>query len=249
MHPVEVRRRALDLLATGRSLNSVSNQLGVSRAALREWRDRGPEPRTRSARCCVCDGGKPDEAGYSTLLGYYLGDGCISKARRTYSLRVSCDRTYPGIIADVGDAIALVHPGAGICHVQGPGVVVVQNCWNHWPCVFPQHGPGRKHERLLVLADWQREIVTAHPAELLRGLFNSDGCRSANWATRPVAGVTKRYDYPRWQFVNHSSDIRQWCCDALDLLEIPWRQSSWTTISVSRREGVAKLDALIGPKH
>lgn len=249
MHPVEVRRRALDLLATGRSLNSVSNQLGVSRAALREWRDRGPEPRTRSARCCVCDGGKPDEAGYSTLLGYYLGDGCISKARRTYSLRVSCDRTYPGIIADVGDAIALVHPGAEICHVQGPGVVVVQNCWNHWPCLFPQHGPGRKHERLLVLADWQREIVTAHPAELLRGLFNSDGCRSANWATRPVAGVTKRYDYPRWQFVNHSSDIRQWCCDALDLLEIPWRQSSWTTISVSRREGVAKLDALIGPKH
>jgi hypothetical protein len=127
--------------------------------------------------------------------------------------------------------------------------VITTVSWKHWPCLFPQHGPGRKHERKLVLADWQREIVTAHPAELLRGLFHSDGCRSANWATRPVAGVKKRYDYPRWQFVNHSADIRQWCCDALDQLGIPWRQSSWKTISVSRREGVAALDALIGPKH
>lgn len=30
------------------------------------------------------------------------------------------------------------------------------------------------------LADWQREIVSAHPGRFLRGLFNSDGCRIAN---------------------------------------------------------------------
>jgi len=128
-------------------------------------------------------------------------------------------------------------------------VVVVQNCWNHWPCVLPQHGPGRKHERDLVLERWQREIVEAHPAGFLRGLFHSDGCRSQNWATRTVAGVTKRYDYPRWQFVNHSADIRAWCTEALDLLEIPWRQSSWKAISVSTRAGVAQLDSLIGLKQ
>jgi len=27
--------------------------------------------------------------------------------------------------------------------------MVVQNCWKHWPCLLPQHGPGRKHERAL----------------------------------------------------------------------------------------------------
>lgn len=37
----------------------------------------------------------------------------------------------------------------GVCHVPAPGAVVVQNCWKHWPCLLPQHGPGRKHERAL----------------------------------------------------------------------------------------------------
>jgi hypothetical protein len=99
------------------------------------------------------------------------------------------------------------------------------------------------------LEAWQREIVREHPAALLRGLLHSDGCRVRNWATRTVAGVKKRYEYPRWQFVNHSADIRTWCTDALDLLGIPWRQSNWKTISVSTRAGVARLDELVGLKH
>ncbi|HEX6148206.1 hypothetical protein [Nocardioides sp.] len=70
-----------------------------------------------------------------------------------------------------------------------------------------------------------------------------------NWATRPVAGVKKRYEYPRWQFTNLSADIRELCCWALDLAEVPWRQSNAQTISVSRREGVARLDRLIGSKR
>jgi hypothetical protein len=59
----------------------------------------------------------------------------------------------------------------------------------------------------------------------------------------------KRYDYPRWQFTNNSPDIRRWCCEALDLVDVPWRQSSWTTISVSTRAGVARLDELLGLKR
>jgi hypothetical protein len=73
--------------------------------------------------------------------------------------------------------------------------------WKHWPCLFPQHGPGRKHERPILLEDWQREIVERHPGDFLRGLFHSDGCRTRNWATRVVAGERRRYDYPRWEFV------------------------------------------------
>ncbi|MET8520016.1 hypothetical protein [Nocardioides sp. NPDC004968] len=71
----------------------------------------------------------------------------------------------------------------------------------------------------------------------------------SNWATRVVAGEKKRYEYGRWQFTNHSDDIRNLCTATLDLAGIPWRQSSWKTISVSRREAVAALDALIGPKN
>ena len=137
-----------------------------------------------------------------------------------------------------------VHPGP--C----TGCVVVQTVsWKHWACLFPQHGPGRKHERRLVMADWQREVVEAHPGDFLRGLFHSDGARVRNWATRVVAGERKRYDYPRWQFVNMSPEILGWCGEALDLVGVEWRRSNHKTISVSRRESVALLDALIGLKR
>jgi hypothetical protein len=166
-----------------------------------------------------------------------------------HALRISCDATYPGIIGDVVRVVEDVHRGGKACLVRAPGVIVVQNCWKHWPCLFPQHGPGRKHERELGMARWQWEIVEEHPGDFLRGLFHSDGCRVRNWARRTVAGVPKRYDYPRWQFVNASVEIRDWCCAALDLVDVPWRQSGPRTISVSRREGVERLDALVGLKR
>lgn len=112
----------------------------------------------------------------------------------------------------------------------------------------PQHGPGRKHERPIILEDWQRAVVEDHPGPFLRGLFHSDGCRVDNWTRRVVAGEPKIYRYPRWQFCNASQDIRELCCWALDLVEIPWRQSNVRVISVSRRAAVARLDELIGLK-
>jgi hypothetical protein len=47
-------------------------------------------------------------------------------------------------------------------------------------CLFPQHGRGRKHERPIVLADWQRTLAAQAPELLLRGLIQSDGCRFIN---------------------------------------------------------------------
>jgi hypothetical protein len=182
-------------------------------------------------------------------LGWYLGDGHISAGRRdVYALHIFNDRMYPNLNAHVADLMRRVKPG-GRPHTRNvPGCVITTVSWKHWGCLFPQHGPGRKHERELGMADWQRALVSAHPADFLRGLFHSDGSRVKNWATRPVAGVMKRYEYPRWQFTNCSAEIQQWCCDALDLVDVPWRRSNQKTISVSTRAGVARLDELIGPK-
>jgi hypothetical protein len=99
------------------------------------------------------------------------------------------------------------------------------------------------------MTDWQWRIVEQHPAAFLRGLFHSDGCRVDNWATRMVAGEKKRYEYGRWQLSNCSEEILGWCGDALDLLGVPWRRSSFKHVSVSTRAGVALLDELIGPKR
>ncbi|MEU4775763.1 hypothetical protein [Micromonospora sp. NPDC023644] len=62
-------------------------------------------------------------------------------------------------------------------------------------------------ERPIVLTDWQREIVTAHPGDFVRGLFHSDGCRTSNRVT--MRG--REYVYPRYMFVNESADIMGLC--------------------------------------
>ena len=248
MYDTSIRTAALALLDRGLTLSEASRESGVSRSTLRAWRT-DPGQVLRVTGCHVCERAPLDSPAYAALLGYYLGDGCLSRAPRYWALRVSCDATLPGIVGDVADVIAGVRPTGRVFRVRAPGVVVVQSHWQHWPCLFPQHGPGRKHERSIVLEDWQRAIVEEHPGPFLRGLFHSDGCRVQNWAQRTVDGVTTRRYYPRWQFTNVSTDIRELCCWALDLVAVAWRQSNATTISVSRREAVARLDELIGPKR
>lgn len=244
MYGRKKRKRALEMLSD-RTLSEVARSTGIHRSTLRAWRD---APVERPVECPSCDDAVLDPAAYAALLGYYLGDGCISRMRGCFALRVSCDTQYPTIVADVQACIVGVRPAATVHLVAAEGATVVQSGWTHWPCLFPQHGPGRKHERTIVLEDWQRAVVEAHPAAFLRGLFHSDGSRVRNWTRRVVAGELKRYDYPRWQLTNVSGDIRELCCWALDLVEVPWRQSNHQTISVSTRAGVADLDLLIGLK-
>ncbi|KRF34314.1 hypothetical protein [Nocardioides sp. Soil805] len=246
MYDAPARRAALAMVAAGASLSEVSRTTGIHRSTLRAW---ASTEATVALECFRCSSLHPtDGAAYAALLGYYLGDGCVSTFRRRTTFRVSCDASLPGIVEDVSGLVGRVRPGGGVFRVRAPGVVVVSSNWKHWPCLFPQHGPGRKHDRPIVLADWQRDVVTAHPADFLRGLFHSDGCRAHNWATRVVRGEKRRYEYPRWQFTNRSDDIRALCCWALDLVEVPWRRSGAWVVSVSRREAVARLDELIGPK-
>ena len=241
------RLEAQELLAAGLSLSDCSRKTGVARSTLRAWRDHGFG--TRSHECPHCDGDALPFPDYAALFGYYLGDGCVSEARRCFVLRISCDAAHPGIVADVHALVGRFHPAAATHVVPAPGCLVVQKGWTHWPCLLPQHGPGPKHARPIVLEDWQRTILEGHPAPFLRGLFHSDGSRVANRVHRMVAGELKHYVYPRWQFVNYSADIRELCCWALDLVDVPWRQSNRHHISVSTRAGVARLDDLIGLKQ
>jgi hypothetical protein len=76
--------------------------------------------------------------------------------------------------------------------------VIVEASYKRWPLVLPQHGPGRKHHRPIVLADWPRAIVDRHPRPFLRGLINSDGCRTNNrFKTTLPSGRVAEYAYPR----------------------------------------------------
>jgi hypothetical protein len=111
-------------------------------------------------------------------------------------------------------------------------------------------GSGRKHERAIVLAPWQRGIVERHPWQFVRGLMHSDGCRTVNrLKTLLPSGRVAEYAYPRYFFSNLSADIRGLFCESCDRLGLRWTQSNHRNISISRRASVAVLDEHVGPKR
>ncbi|MFD9208884.1 transcriptional regulator [Streptomyces sioyaensis] len=257
MYDRETREHALSLVAQGRSLHSVSKQTGISRFAIRSWQTR-VEPLSRKTECPRCERvPRPPEApmAYAYLLGLYLGDGCLSKQprRRGYALRIACADAWPGLIAACCEAVKAVRPMNKVCVIQCQGCVMVTSYSHHWPCLFPQHGKGKKHDRPIVLEAWQQEIVDTHPWDFLRGLIHSDGCRITNWTTRTIAGERKRYEYPRYFFTNMSADILRLYTDTLDKVGVEWKPARQTrraqNISVAQRSSVALMDRHIGPKY
>ena len=193
----------------------------------------------------------PDPRSYAYLLGLYLGDGCVVRHARTTRLVITLDGAYPGIVAEAAAAIrsAGLDRPVSVLAVKNSRAIAVQSYSKHWPDVFPQAAAGRKHERQIVLADWQREIVDRFPEEFLKGLIHSDGCRCVNrFKTKLPSGRVAEYEYPRYFFSNLSADIRRLFCQYCERLGVRWTQSNHRNISVSHRRSVAILDGFIGPK-
>ena len=248
MHAISVRTQALDLLRSGMSRREVCRRLGVSYNSTYRWQARlEPAAGVAHASCFRCLGTGPPAAPYCYLLGQYLGDGHLAMGSRAAALRIYCTTAYPAITSEVSDAMRSVM-GVSVNYRDKGGCVQVQSATNHWKCLFPQHGPGMKHTRPIVLADWQRELVAADPRPLVRGLIHSDGCRATNIIEHRLPSGIRIYAYPRYFFSNESADIRGILTDALDLLGIAWRQNRRNSISVARAEAVEALDEFVGPK-
>jgi hypothetical protein len=193
---------------------------------------------------CLGDPSMVPSRWYAYLLGQYLGDGFIARLRKgVFALRIFSFSGYPAIIDECVHAMRAVMPYNKVSVTPVPGVrlVVIASSSKHWPCLFPQHGPGRKHERRILLTDWQQSIVEHHPEAFLRGLIHSDGCRYVN--------RVKRYEYPSYGFTNVSQDIAKTFTDACDQLGIQWRRSNFKNIAITRRPSVALMDTFIGPKR
>jgi hypothetical protein len=251
----------------GLGARQVARRLGLSVATVRDWHagklprhsrpaDPGAAPGGREAglhRCGRCEHPQhhldqlPVE--YVYLLGLYLGDGSISShPRSVHKLRVTLDVKYPGIVEECEQAIRVTMPSSHVGRLLKPS-----NCFEvysysrSWPCLFPQHGLGKKHERRIWLAHWQRTLAERWPEALIRGMIHSDGHRFIN---------TGRGDWrhPRYGFSNLSTDITSIFCTACDCLGLRWtgafpeNESKAVTIYVSRKADVAKMDEFVGPK-
>ena len=196
-----------------------------------------------------------DAAAYAYLLGLYLGDGHITarglgshvsgfaSVRRCMArpARLGASRRCRGVMR--------LDPASSAPHAPELAAPMSRACSKHWPCLLPQHGPGRKHERRIELEPWQQEIVTSYPGDFARGLFHSDGCRLINHIRRPLKDGDRWYEYPRYLFVNrsagHSPAVRRSAGPArrgLAILEAG-RPSS------SPARAVARLDEFVGPKY
>lgn len=111
---------------------------------------------------------------------------------------------------------------------------------SHLTCLFPQHGPGRKHERRIELEQWQQQLVEDEPWPFLRGCIRSDGCVFIN--------RTGPYSYLSYEFRNYSAEIRGLFAWACDLVGVGYRNNG-NHIRICRRPRVALLKANVGLKE
>jgi hypothetical protein len=246
MHPPVMVQEALHLRSHGMTAQAIGDSLGIPRSTVRDWIN-GRIPRAQLAPDGMCSSCGRSLHRFSELprtyvylLGVYLGDGCISThPRRVYRLRITLDAAYPNIIDEVTQAVSSVCPANRVGEVERLGYVEVYSFSKSWPCLFPQHGPGKKHLRPIRLSDWQEDLVRAAPHLLVRGLIHSDGCRFVN--------TGRGWRYPRYSFTNLSEDIRRIFTEACDLMGLRWTTAG-PKVYVSRKADVDRLDQLVGPK-
>jgi hypothetical protein len=193
------------LIAQGVPDTQIALRLGLPRTTVRDWR-RPPYVRVAvTSRCERCWRAMTPvrfaSADYAELLGLYLGDGDISTGPRTERLRISLDSRHATIVDETEALLTRCFPRSGIGratrHHRAMAILSVYH--SHLSCLFPQHGPGKKQDRRIVLEPWQEALVAAAPWSFLKGCIRSDGCVFIN--------RTGPYEYLSYDFTNHSSDI------------------------------------------
>ncbi len=97
-------------------------------------------------------------------------------------------------------AMRAIRPDNRVSLRQKQGCVEVSSYSRHWPCLFPQHGPGKKHQQ--DQARWlAAELIVGRYPERLRplGLFHSDGYRglTGSGGSWGFTSGEHWYEYPR----------------------------------------------------
>ena len=180
-----------ELVRAGWNDCEIARETGIPRGTVRDWRS-GRIPDFDGANAylsrmpvAVSSAAATFEPAAGRL---YVSPGALPRRRvhvhrlprEVYKLRIACAERYPELIRHVRAR------WRRSCRTRSAGRRKI-GCWEvasfskHWPCLFPQHGPGKKHERRIELTPWQQELVDRDPRPLIRGLLHSDGCRVLNW--------------------------------------------------------------------
>lgn len=263
MHPPGVKQAALALVAAGHNDCEIARRLEVPRRTIRDWRRPSYASRAPAAETCprCWRATKPlrfAERDYAELLAVYLGDGSISRYARTFRLRVHLDACYPEMNAEIeglmkrcfpANTVSSVRPSPSALSGRNDTWVVLSVYSTHLACLFPQHGPGRKHTRPIVLEPWQEDIVAREPWAFIRGCIRTDGCAFIN---RTDVHRPRPYEYPSYGFFNRSRDIVDLFVAACDRVSVFTRVTGsadrgWA-VRINRRASVALMADHVGHK-
>lgn len=257
MHPSEVREHIAELVSLEVNDCEISRLTGVPRTTIRDLRHsivngsglgaangREPCPRcwhaARPMRFTAPD--------YAELLGLYLGDGHIARAGRTHQLRIFLDAKYARVVSESHELLERCFEGNRVGRGSAPAatMAVLSVYSSHMPCLFPQHGPGPKHLRPIVLEEWQQDLVEQAPWPLLKGLIRSDGCSFVN--------RTGPYAYLSYCFANRSEGIIDLFVDTCERVGLRPRPTYFAKrgiwhVRINRRGCVAAMREQIGVKE
>jgi hypothetical protein len=242
VHDPLIRQTALDLIAQGVNDCEVGRRLGVPRRTVRDWRVKPSLPRDTCLRCWEPTSRvRFSPADYAELLGLYLGDGHISILARTERLRLMLDAKYRVVVEEAAALLARIVPDNKVGR-QTPheGRMVTLHAYHgHWTCLFPQHGPGKKHDRLIALEPWQESAVSGAPWAFLRGCIRSDGCLYIN--------RTGKYAYESYDFANYSPGILELFASTCASVGVECRVYR-KSVRIYRRASVALMLEHVGRK-
>ena len=175
---------------------------------------------------------------YNFILGLYIGDGCITKNKMSYRIRIVQDNKYKNSIREISSVMeSFFEKNSTLTYPEGCTVVTIFD--KYLPIYFPQHGEGKKHDRKIELSDFQLENIDY--GNLMRGLFISDG-----------SYYLAKQKYERYNFTNKSLDIINIFRDCLNYFDISHgcriKQNGIYVVEIQKKSEVVKMKDLVGIK-
>ncbi|TXG77042.1 hypothetical protein E6Q11_03455 [Candidatus Dojkabacteria bacterium] len=235
-------------ISDGAPLRQIAKELGVGESTVFYWKQNNFTTGTRTISTTkediinICKSCAPY---YVYILGCYLGDGCISQFPRTKKLEIFSGSAHPSIIDDQIRSLNILFNQNKVNSIKHPSynmytITVYNKSLDQY---FPQHGQGKKHDRNILLTDWQTELVEEHTDCFIKGLIATDGCLFN--ASNRIKKDGSKTDLPSYQFTNKSMDIINLYTSSLDRLGIHYtkvhKKSGAVNVFTRDRKNVQKI--------
>ena len=238
----EIKQSVLKDFKNGVNKSTLSNKYNIPRGTIKYWIDNRDtifiSKTSDKDISLIIEEIKNNKELYNYILGLYLGDGCISPQKMSYKLRITQDNKYPNSVNEIKNLLnSFFKNNVFVCIPKGCTVIAIYD--KNLPLYFPQHGVGKKHDREIILSDYQRENID-YP-NLLKGLWVSDG-----------SYYLASSKYEAYNFTNKSTDIISLFEECLTFCEVNYRKrikknGVWI-IEITKKSEVQKMKELVGFK-